>query len=83
MFKTVKQAREYLTAQGFYVRAHRWYDIDSKVSGQGYVVSNFRGGICYNGVFNHKGKDHFLSWVNHYYKPVLGQFVASSDELAF
>ena len=78
MFNTVKQARDYLTAQGFYVRAHRWYDIDSRESGQGYVVSNFRGGICYNGFFTHEGKDHFLSWVNRNFKRTVELTVATT-----
>ena len=68
MFNTVKQAREHLTAQGFYVRGIRWYDITTKTSGQSYVVSNFRGGICYDGFFKHENKDHFMSWVNRNFK---------------
>ena len=78
MFNTVKQARDYLSAQGFYVRGLRWYDIDTKVSGQSYVVSNFRGGECYNGFRSHKDKDHFLSWVNRNFKRTVSLTVATT-----
>ena len=64
MITTVKQARELLTAQGFYVHGHRWYCMDRKVTGQGYNVTNFRGGLCYSGGLQHHGKTEFIDWVN-------------------
>jgi hypothetical protein len=64
MFKTVKQAREYLKSQNFYVHGNRWYDMDRKVTGQGYIVTNFRGGVCYSGGWKYHGKTEFLAWVN-------------------
>ena len=64
MITTVKQARELLTAQGFYVHGHRWYDMDRKVTGQGYMVTNFRGRCCYSGGWKYHGKAEFIDWVN-------------------